>query len=133
MASGTASVVVSAQGTTTITYHAIDLAGNVEADHTLLVSIDRTPPILASQPNVTVPATAGGTVITFNASASDAPSGVVSVTSSPFSSGTRFPAGATIVQIVAVDAAGNTAATSFTVTVVPLGPDRHGHRRRLHR
>ncbi|MEO8681553.1 MAG: kelch repeat-containing protein, partial [Vicinamibacterales bacterium] len=122
LAGATASVMISAEGTTTLTYHATDGAGNVEAAQSLLVRIDKTLPVLAFQPNVTVPATAGGTVITFNPVATDVPSGVVSVSSSPLSSGMRFPAGPTSVQVTALDAAGNASTTSFTVTVVPSAP-----------
>jgi N-acetylneuraminic acid mutarotase len=122
VAGGTASVAIVTEGTTTITYHATDLAGNVEAEHTLLVRIDTTAPFLSAQPNVTVPATAGGTVINFNPTATDMGSGVVSVTSSPLSSGMRFPAGTTTVELTALDAAGNTVMTSLIVTVVPSAP-----------
>ncbi|MDQ6796774.1 MAG: hypothetical protein M3011_01905 [Actinomycetota bacterium] len=39
-----ASFTVTAEGTTTIAYHAADLEGNAEADKTLVVKIDKTPP-----------------------------------------------------------------------------------------
>lgn len=42
----TASVTISAEGSTTLTYFAIDKAGNQEAAKTLVVRIDKTPPTL---------------------------------------------------------------------------------------
>jgi 6-phosphogluconolactonase (cycloisomerase 2 family) len=44
---GEAYVTIDAEGTTTITFYAIDRAGNREAPKTLTVRIDRTPPTLA--------------------------------------------------------------------------------------
>jgi len=41
----TASVTITAEGTTTITYFAVDNAGNQEAPKTLTIGIDRTPPV----------------------------------------------------------------------------------------
>lgn len=122
IAGPTAAIVIATEGITTLTFHAVDLAGNVESDQTVVVRIDKTPPALDYQPNLTVGATAGGTVVNFNTSAIDGPSGVVSVTSAPLSSGMRFPAGTTTVQRTALDAAGNSALSSFTVTVVPSAP-----------
>jgi hypothetical protein len=47
----TASVPVTAEGATTITYHAVDNAGNVEADKTLVVRIDKTAPTVTCSAN----------------------------------------------------------------------------------
>ncbi len=124
---GLASVTVSAEGTTTLSYHARDNAGNVEADKTLTIRIDKTPPALALPPDQTLEATsASGAVATFTPSATDALSGLASLTSVP-PSGSTFPLGTTTVTVTAKDVAGNTSSGTFTVTVrdtVPpiLGP-----------
>jgi N-acetylneuraminic acid mutarotase len=122
IASATTAVTISSEGITTIAYHATDAEGNVEAGQTLAVKIDKTLPVLAPQAHITVPATAGGTVVDFSPSASDVPSGIVSIASSPLMSGMRFPAGTTAIQLTALDAAGNSAVASFNVTVVPSAP-----------
>jgi large repetitive protein len=44
VAGASASLVITAEGTTTITYFAHDNAGNAETSHTLVVRIDKTPP-----------------------------------------------------------------------------------------
>jgi len=44
----TASFTITAEGTTTVTFHARDNAGNVEADETLIVRIDKTVPTVSS-------------------------------------------------------------------------------------
>lgn len=44
----TASLVISAEGTTTITYFSRDNAGNAETAHTLIVRIDKTPPTITA-------------------------------------------------------------------------------------
>jgi N-acetylneuraminic acid mutarotase len=116
---GSSTVVpITTEGTTTIAYHAVDAVGNVESDRQLIVRIDKTPPSVAPQADQTVNATAGGTVVTFSPSASDALSGIVSVQTSPLSSGQLFPVGTTTITITAYDAAGNSAVTAFNVTVV---------------
>ena len=45
-----ASLTISAEGVTTVTYFAVDRAGNAEAPRTLRVSIDRTPPAITGMP-----------------------------------------------------------------------------------
>lgn len=53
-ASGTSgnggTLAISAEGVTTLTYYAIDRAGNAEAPHTLRIAIDRTAPVFAGLP-----------------------------------------------------------------------------------
>ena len=55
VAGGTATLVVSAEGTTAITYFSRDNAGNTETAHTLVVRLDKTPPAITAtrspQPN----------------------------------------------------------------------------------
>jgi len=48
VAGATASLVIGAEGTTTITYFSRDNAGNAEAAHTLVVRIDKTPPTITA-------------------------------------------------------------------------------------
>lgn len=45
IAGSTTSITMLAEGTTTLTYHATDRAGNIESDHTLTIKLDRTPPV----------------------------------------------------------------------------------------
>ena len=47
---GSATVTISAEGTTTLTYFAVDNAGNQEAPQTVTVRIDKTAPTLAGLP-----------------------------------------------------------------------------------
>jgi hypothetical protein len=47
----TGSLTIGAEGTTTITWSAIDRAGNVEAAHVLVIRIDRTPPAITGLPS----------------------------------------------------------------------------------
>jgi len=45
------SVTISAQGMTTLTYFAVDNAGNQEAAKTMTIGIDKTPPVLSGLPS----------------------------------------------------------------------------------
>jgi probable HAF family extracellular repeat protein/uncharacterized repeat protein (TIGR03803 family)/YVTN family beta-propeller protein len=82
---------------------------------------DVTPPVLSLPPSITA-LTSGtaGTAVGYIASASDSVDGAVPVNCAP-TSGAVFPIGATTVNCSAVDADGNTATGSFTVTVVDGG------------
>jgi YVTN family beta-propeller protein len=113
----TTSVTIATEGTTTVTYHARDVAGNVESDKTVDILLDTTAPAVTVPANMTVNATSpSGAVATFTPTATDATSGVASLTSSP-ASGSTFPLGTTTVTVTATDTAGNTSTASFTVTV----------------
>lgn len=116
---GSAPVVISAEGTTVVTFHATDSLGNVEADQSITVRIDKTPPVITAIPDHTVIAsTPAGADVFFTPTATDSGSGVVSVTAAP--SGPHFPMGDTVVTLNALDAAGNGAVPStFVVHVVP--------------
>jgi hypothetical protein len=46
----TASVLISSEGTTTLTYFATDNAGNVEQPKSLVIKIDKTPPVISGMP-----------------------------------------------------------------------------------
>lgn len=79
---------------------------------------DTTPPVIAAHPNVTATATGStGVVVTYDAASATDDSGLVPTISYSQASGTLFAAGVTTVTITATDAAGNTATSTFTVTV----------------
>jgi hypothetical protein len=78
---------------------------------------DSTPPVLTLPSNISVPsAGAGGTVVTYTATAHDAVEGDLPVDCSP-ASGSLFDDGTTVVQCTASDSSGNVAFGSFNVTV----------------
>ena len=106
---------ISAEGVTTIDYHAVDLDGNPQADATLAVRIDVTPPII-SQNVVPAPNAAGWnrTPVTVSFTCSDVPSGVLSC-SQPVSLATEGRAQA--VSGSAQDFALNGASTAAPVSI----------------
>ena len=127
--------VISADGSTPVSFYSVDVAGNDEAVHSITVNLDQTPP----EVSMTGPAAnwyTNNNQPTLTASASDANSGVASVqfqifdgtswtnvgspvTSAPYAVQTGVLAdGSYQVRAVAADAAGNgttSAAVSFTV------------------
>jgi hypothetical protein len=116
----TTAFLLSAEGATTVTYHATDNAGNVEADKTLVIKIDKTPPTLMFGATTPAPNAAGWnntTPVTIAYAATDTLSGVAATS---LSSPLRFTvetSGAT--QTVTVtDVAGNSA--SFISPVVKI-------------
>ena len=122
VAAATTSLFVVAEGTTTVNYHARDVAGNIEGDRTIVIRLDKTAPALTVPANMTVNATSpSGAVVTFTPTATDATSGVASLSTSP-ASGSTFPIGTTTVTAAAVDIAGNTATGTFDVIVNPARP-----------
>jgi predicted extracellular nuclease len=79
--------------------------------------IDVTPPVLQLPPALTAEATgAAGAAVSFNVSAADNLDGALPVSCAP-ASGATFPPGVDLVSCSAVDAHGNTARGTFTVTV----------------
>jgi hypothetical protein len=113
---------ISTEGVSIITFHATDRAGNVEADNTLTVKIDQTPPTLTLPSNLVVEATGpSGTPVNFSWSATDSLSGVYS-TFIDYPSGYVFPLGQTTVHVTAQDLAGNISKGSFMVTVRDTTP-----------
>jgi len=113
---------VFALGLNTVVLTATDAAGN-KATRTVTITVrDTTAPVISVPANQTVGATGSdGTIVEFATSASDLVDGVVSVSAS-ISSGSKFPIGTTTVTLTAIDAASNTATSSFTVTVQTAAP-----------
>ena len=114
-----APITITAEGSTTITYFAIDNAGNVEAAKTLTVLLDKTPPTVAATvspvPNSSGVNTSAPVSVTF--SGTDTLSGVSSCTL-PI----QFTASGTATG-TCTDNAGNTSArVSKTVTIVDPPP-----------
>jgi hypothetical protein len=106
-----------ALGATTVTASATDSAGNTSTLTFEVVVDDGTPPSLSlPAPPAVETNDPAGAVVAFIASAHDIVSGEVPVDLAP-RSGSLFPAGTTTVTASAVDAAGNQATGTFTVTV----------------
>ena len=135
--SATASVVVSAEGVSTVTYRATDRAGNVEAAKTLTVRIDRIAP--ASTASATPPPGPGGrntTPVTVSIAATDSGSGVQSIsvlrTNGGSTVGDTFSgasasvvvslAGVTTVSYQATDNAGNVEPTKTLTISIETAP-----------
>ncbi|MFA6001344.1 MAG: HYR domain-containing protein [Thermoleophilia bacterium] len=113
-----AAVAVYGDGVHTIAYRSTDNAGNLETTNTATVMIDKTPPDVTTSGNMTNEATGpSGATASFDASATDALSGVVGGTSCSPASGSTFPLGSTTVTCTAIDAAGNTGTATLTVNV----------------
>jgi hypothetical protein len=110
-------------GTTTVTCSARDAAGNTGSSTFTVVVRDTTAPTVASHANLTVEATGpGGATVTYSSpTATDTVDGSVSVSCLPASGG-AFPLGSTTVTCSAQDAAGNSAASTFTVLVRDTTP-----------
>ena len=109
-------------GVTTVTCEATDVAGNTVTESFTITVQDTTPPIITTPGNMTVEATSSsGATVTFAASANDDVDGVVFVTCTPASDST-FSLGDTTVDCTATDAAGNSATSSFTITVQDTSP-----------
>lgn len=106
-----------ALGNTTVQLTATDAKGNTATGSFTVTVKDTTAPAIAAPANLTAEATsASGAVVTFAATGTDLVDGNVSVSASP-ASGSTFALGATTVTLTAADAAGNTATSTFTVTV----------------
>lgn len=105
-----------ALGSYLVYYSATDTAGNKATASRGVIVRDTQPPVIGAQPNLIVEATSpAGAVVTFAPTAVDN-AGTPTVTTSPVS-GSTFPLGTTTVTITAVDGSGNSATSSFTVTV----------------
>ena len=106
-------------GSTAVTCAALDLAGNVGVGSFTVVVGDTTAPVLSAVSNISVETpNAGGTAVTYSApSATDLVDGDVAVTCD-HASGAVYPVGVTTVVCSATDQHGNSAATSFTISVI---------------
>ncbi|MBK9451741.1 MAG: HYR domain-containing protein [Bacteroidetes bacterium] len=117
--SGLASGSVFPVGTTTNTFVATDAAGNTAACSFTVTVNDTEAPVVTCPANVNVSNDNGvcGAAVSYAVSSSDNCAGSSVAQGSGLASGSVFPVGTTTNGFVATDAAGNTAACSFTVTV----------------
>ncbi|HVE77384.1 MAG TPA: HYR domain-containing protein, partial [Gemmatimonadaceae bacterium] len=103
-------------GTTTITWTAKDPSGNTAVATQTISVKDVEPPAVSVPASYAVNATGpGGAVVTFGATATDNVAVDPPICTPP--SGSLLPIGTTTVSCTASDAAGNSAAASFAVTV----------------
>lgn len=107
---------LSSEGVTTVSFHAQDNAGNVEAAKTLTVRIDKTPPVVSYAGNL------GTYTVDLNVditcSATDALSGISSTTCADIHRPAyELPLGSNTLSATAVDLAGNGASASVTFTI----------------
>ncbi|HZQ02664.1 MAG TPA: HYR domain-containing protein [Gaiellaceae bacterium] len=110
-------------GRTTVNCSAQDVAGNSASSSFAVVVADTTPPTVAPHPDVTAEATgpAGATVAFATPAATDNLDGALPVSCQP-ASGDVFAVGATRVTCSAQDGAGNSANSTFTVSVRDTTP-----------
>lgn len=109
VSSSSTSFVISTEGTTTITYSATDNAGNVEPDQTLVVKLDKTPPVLNCG---TADTQWHATNVSILCTASDALAGLAQSAQASFSLSTSVPQGtetanASTSSLSVCDVAGN--------------------------
>ncbi len=104
-------------GVTTVTCTATDDDGNVGTAQFTVTVVDTTAPVLTVPDAVAASTTdPAGTAVAFTATSLDLVDGARAVSCTP-ASGAVFPIGVTTVTCSVVDAAGNRADASFTVTV----------------
>ena len=106
-------------GTTTVSCTASNTAGSDTKTFTVTVftNADAIPPVITVPANMVVEATtADGAIVNYTVTAVDDLDGPVSVLCNP-ESGELYPMGTTTVQCTALDASGNQATKSFTITV----------------
>jgi hypothetical protein len=104
-------------GSTTVTCSATDASSNTSHTNLQVVVHDTTPPVLTLPADITVDATtAGGSVVSYTATANDIVDGAVTPVCTPVS-GSLFPLGQTTVQCMATDAHGNSNTGTFHVNV----------------
>ena len=113
-------VTISAEGQTTLTYFATDVAGNAESARTLVLRIDLTAPTLSVPADFSVDATGpGGASVTYDVTGSDT-SGIAPAIACLPVSGSTLPIGASTISCTATDAADNSASATFNVSVLAL-------------
>jgi len=112
-----------ALGTTTVNCTATDTEGATASGTFTVTVVDTTAPSIAATANISVAATsASGAAVTYAAPATtDLVNGTGAATCAP-ASGSTFAAGATTVTCTATDVAGNSASSTFTVTVTNTAP-----------
>ena len=110
-----------ALGTTTVTVTAKDAAGNIATRTFTITVVDTTPPVITAS-NMVVEATgpSGAKVAHYDASATDAVSGVTLTYS--IAPNSTFALGPTTVTVTATDSHGNVSVKSFTITVRDTTP-----------
>jgi len=112
------------KGTTTVTCNVLDAVGNTAACSFTITVNDTQPPTITCPANITQsndPNQCGAVVNYPPPTVSDNCPGVGAPVCVP-ASGTFFPVGTTTVTCTVADAVGNTAACSFTITVVDTQP-----------
>ncbi|MFT3885996.1 MAG: HYR domain-containing protein [Flavobacteriales bacterium] len=112
-------------GTTTVTHRATDAAGNSTACSFTVTVADARPPSINCPANITVNAQPGlcGAVVNYTPPiGTDNCTGAATVRTSGPESGGVFQLGTTTVTHRVTDAAGNSTACSFTVTVIDAQP-----------
>lgn len=116
------SFVISAEGETIVSYHAVDNSGNEEAWQTCTIKIDKTPPQMNCPSKITAENKQGlcGAFVTYPPLATDN-IGVTKLECDP-PSGSLFGVGVHTVQVAAEDAAGNRATCAFEVQVLDIEP-----------
>jgi len=123
LVSGPASGDVFPVGTTTVTYEAVDASGNkVQTSFNVTVIDNQAPSITAIQ-NINVFATsAAGAIVNYAAPVGEDNCASTTILSAGLAPGATFPIGTTLVTYTATDTAGNSASTSFNVTVTGIAP-----------
>ena len=114
-----ATLTITAEGLTTVTFFARDNAGNTEAPQTITIRVDKTVPMISNMPsNQTVEATgSNGAAVFWNSpTVTDNLDPNVSVICS-HSSGDTFAIGTAEVQCTSTDQAGNSSPASFEIAV----------------
>lgn len=110
-------------GDTTVIYTATDAHGNTATATQKVTVVDNTPPTVTPPANITVnlPQNSSATSMAVNcpnpATATDNCAGAIGISYSP-ASGSTFSVGTSTVTVTATDAHGNSAMTTFTVTVL---------------
>jgi len=108
-------------GTTTITYEAIDLAGNSAQCSFIITILEDVPPVIDCPSDITVDSDPGlcSAIVSYNEPVgTDNCGGAITSIIEGFPSGSAFPVGTTLVTYQVTDISGNTASCSFDITVV---------------
>jgi hypothetical protein len=114
----TAAFNITTEGTTTITYWAVDVAGNQTQTKSVDVKYDKTPPTFGTMSDITTTADLPtGKVVTFTLpTPTDNLDANPTISAVP-ASGSTFGVGTTTVTVTATDAAGQTFSRTFNVVV----------------